>query len=906
MWFVVLTSFVSGIIFILLVEVVLIYQWWIHKPKEKPSHKVNRSKVKNPEELANFFKKFAELATEDVKEQLRTPETCTCLNVIFAFLWREWRDSPQMKRLFIAKMTREFNDLIGAKAAKGIIEEISIKSYSLGESLPIIKDVRLIAIRSQSAEDVPDEIDMALNITYSGGFYVSADFALALNKSMFLSIKVVEITGKVKLSFRRYPTSRWSFSFFEEPEPKIELDAESRFEGKNFQQLTSLLLRHFKKVIRRKYILPNYVIRYKPFLREKLPQDEQNVVYIHNSQVTVGSVVVQVIGCSGLPLLKKSAVAGNLVFCSLSVDSIPFAERKNDDPSVWPVSECEVLRGNERKIGLTFHEVTSSEGDVSQKKIVVDNIDPESPAGHSSLKEGDIILEINGINVVDAKQVSKLIKTSSSRLSVLVKRPPSYMPITKTKELSKKIDIGTPLLEGNGEDCDEADAMNDEFINIVMPLIQMGSDQSESTKGIKDVSNSDHSIPLRYEFNIWPEKTMEDAQSSPIIIRKSYRKSNEHEELYSKSLAVDGEKAVNTVEKKTRSVKSTKSPMWNEEVELTVEKEHKYLNVLVWYKTRMESVKEDGEVPQTKDILLGYVTIPLTDIAVQCMETGDRFHQQDYVLVSTAYDKVLASRAHLNGHPGLNRVACCGDIALAFVYKPSFDTDDDSSVKTKILTSNQADKDLEESTDQFNTVDFEATKHNFVETQFHHPTKCDFCSKKIWTKSAYKCRLCRMACHKKCLQRAQMYTQCYSTQQDVLKPEEVDAEDSETRPNADGFQFDGDTLKEHGVDPSEISSMKSMSSAIRKVKSVGKELYPELSLTNRKIKLEEMINKLQNEIDEENEKKAKLYSMKKLPKPPYPISKIDQFIIKSEQKSESLKLLMLQFCSGLVSCESEV
>lgn len=49
MFFVVLTSFLSGILFILLVEVIFIYQWWIRKPREKPSHEVTRSKVRNPE-----------------------------------------------------------------------------------------------------------------------------------------------------------------------------------------------------------------------------------------------------------------------------------------------------------------------------------------------------------------------------------------------------------------------------------------------------------------------------------------------------------------------------------------------------------------------------------------------------------------------------------------------------------------------------------------------------------------------------------------------------------------------------------------------------------------------------------------------------------------------------------------
>ena len=78
------------------------------------------------------------------------------------------------------------------------------------------------------------------------------------------------------------------------------------------------------------------------------------------------------------------------------------------------------MRGNERKIGLTFHEVLSTEGDGNQKKIVIDSIDPDSPVDYSSLKEGDVILEINGMPVIDAKQVSKLIRGSSRRQEVYV------------------------------------------------------------------------------------------------------------------------------------------------------------------------------------------------------------------------------------------------------------------------------------------------------------------------------------------------------------------------------------------------------------------------------------------------------------------------------------------------------
>ena len=57
------------------------------------------------------------------------------------------------------------------------------------------------------------------------------------------------------------------------------------------------------------------------------------------------------------------------------------------------------------------------------------------------------------------------------------------MPLTKTKELSQKIDIGAPLSEMSVADFDEEDSIDDEFINIVKPLIQMSSNQSEASQG---------------------------------------------------------------------------------------------------------------------------------------------------------------------------------------------------------------------------------------------------------------------------------------------------------------------------------------------------------------------------------------------------------------------------------------
>lgn len=66
----------------------------------------------------------------------------------------------------------------------------------------------------------------------------------------------------------------------------------------------------------------------------------------------------------------------------------------------------------------------------------------------------------------------------------MVKRPPSCMPMSKTQELSQKIDFDSASITGeNSPEFDDVDDFQDEFINIVMPLIKNGPDDSQSFRG---------------------------------------------------------------------------------------------------------------------------------------------------------------------------------------------------------------------------------------------------------------------------------------------------------------------------------------------------------------------------------------------------------------------------------------
>ena len=66
-------------------------------------------------------------------------ETCMFLNLVLAFVWREWRDTEEMKDFFLKKMNSEFQDLLQNRTAGKVVEQITIQDFFLGTSLPVIK-----------------------------------------------------------------------------------------------------------------------------------------------------------------------------------------------------------------------------------------------------------------------------------------------------------------------------------------------------------------------------------------------------------------------------------------------------------------------------------------------------------------------------------------------------------------------------------------------------------------------------------------------------------------------------------------------------------------------------------------------------------------------------------------------
>jgi len=447
-------AFLIGVFSILLLEAFLLYKWWTSREVDARRLYPQRTTVTNPEFIADYFKKDS--ATEK--------ESCMSLNLLLAFLWREWRDSPQMKSFFLNKMNSEFSELMQGKAASKLIEQITIDELSLGTSLPVIKGATVMKIGTKDPKEVPQELDIALDLEYSGGCHMAIQVDLVFNKSVYLAVKLAYLRGRARLQFSRHPLTHWSLAFYEEPE--VEIQAESQFEGKNLPQLSSLIISHLRKSIQKKHTLPSYKIRYNPFFQELSPQDGTQEVYVHDSLVTAGTLEVTVMGCSRLPELENGAWQ----YCSLSVDLLPWSQLAENRRAMWPTFEVEISReSSDISFGLTLSK-EMSEDDLG-KAIVIATIVIDSPAYSAGVMAKDMLVAVDGHKIESLKQAAKMIK-NKSRFIATVQRPPTRISQPMNPENPEKEQESITVVDFKNVTLNNDSESEDEFVNIVVPIFE--------------------------------------------------------------------------------------------------------------------------------------------------------------------------------------------------------------------------------------------------------------------------------------------------------------------------------------------------------------------------------------------------------------------------------------------------
>uniref|UniRef100_A0A3P9HC48 PDZ domain containing 8 n=1 Tax=Oryzias latipes TaxID=8090 RepID=A0A3P9HC48_ORYLA len=345
------------------------------------------------------------------------PETCHFLNAIFLFLFRELRDTPVVRHWLTKKIKVEFEELLQTKTAGRLLEGLSLRDISLGNSLPVLKSARLMKPVHLNEDGMPEELNFEVDIEYNGGFHLAIDVDLVFGKSAYLFVKMKRVVGRLRLQFTRMPFSHWSFSFLEDP--LVDFEVKSQFEGRPLPQLTSIIVNQLKRVIKKKHTLPNYKIRYKPFFPFQVQPPQGSPceldLSVQDSRLVEGRLRVTLIECSRLFILG-SYDRETYVHVTLELSSFQWKEKTRSS-----IKQTEVIKGIGGSVGMTFRQVPPSEGDAMH--VSIETVTPNSPAALADLQKGDRLIAIGGVKVTSSVQVPKLLKQAGEKVQVLYERP---------------------------------------------------------------------------------------------------------------------------------------------------------------------------------------------------------------------------------------------------------------------------------------------------------------------------------------------------------------------------------------------------------------------------------------------------------------------------------------------------
>lgn len=260
----------------------------------------------------------------------------------------------------------------------------------------------------------------------------------------------------------------------------------------------------------------------------------------------------------------------------------------------------------------------------------------------------------------------------------------------------------------------------------------------------------------------------------------------------------------------------------------------------------------------------------------------------------------------------------------------------------------------------YSTMQLAEVRHNFQDTQFQNPTWCEYCKKKVWTKAASQCMVCAYVCHKKCqdkclsenpfcvaaterrgadpeakstINRATTgltrhiintssrllnlrqvpKTRLVEQVADVV-PGAVEPSPKHTPNTSDNESSDTETYTS-GASPSKQPGSGGSSKLVRKegglddsvfiaVKEIGRDLYRGLPTDERSQKLELMLDKLQQEIDQELEHNNALLLEEREATDARRKALISTALAKSGERLQALTLLMIHYRAGIEDLES--
>lgn len=490
----------------------------------------------------------------------------------------------------------------------------------LGDQFPEIRTLRVHSIELNDTGDHIENLDILLEIHYTGNFRTSIDADMVLGKKGSLTligklhdiihtffyqllaiiILVKQLSGLARLQFTREPYTHWSLSFLGDPE--LDLSIESKYQGRQMQSnITSLISNQIRKAVRRKHTLPNYKLRYKPFFH-KTPEEDADGDIQPNGTLEVRMSEISRLIC-------PEVVAE--IYCTLTLASLAFVEiRQKDNRNVIVLIDVEIYKAKNQQIGILFKQNT-------EQCVEIEAVLPNTPACKSDLRPGDMLIAIEGKRVQSIQQVAKIFKslqTSSYRLRIERVIPGMIRNATILEDLELYEDLGdahmgysvgktpTEINEFGGRHSSTRQNTGDKGSSSESSLGNTPTNSPKKSKLItkalkKTISRefSEHNKEKEDEHKVKSRQTLkteDKAKGSPKLLIDTV---GEMEHFYQHS-SVD------------RSI--NRLVHMHDLSSFKLDAKSRYLNVSVYSKSA-----GDG-------LLLGFVNIPVGQILADCCETS--------------------------------------------------------------------------------------------------------------------------------------------------------------------------------------------------------------------------------------------------------------------------------------------
>uniref|UniRef100_A0AAV2JQD5 PDZ domain-containing protein 8 n=1 Tax=Knipowitschia caucasica TaxID=637954 RepID=A0AAV2JQD5_KNICA len=376
-----------------------------------------------------------------------------------------------------------------------------------------------------------------------------------------------------------------------------------------------------------------------------------------------------------------------------------------------------------------------------------------------------------------------------------------------------------------------------------------------------------------------------------------------------------------------------------------VEAHHKYLNVALWCKDPFKL----GAL-----LCLGHASLPLEQVALECLATASSEFQSTFRLRAPEPRANVSRTAlrSLSAHKGFNEKLCYGDVTLNLCYGSDTEAELGTTEREREDDCRERERETPALTQRdellYGALQMVEVRHNFQDTQFQNPTWCEYCKKKVWTKAASQCMVCAYVCHKKCQDKCLAeHPLCVAASErksadpeakstinratsgltrhilntssrllnlrTVPRPRQAEPEPSpkQTPNTSDNESSDAETYAPGTNSNSSTSGAKLVrkdggldDSVFIAVKEIGRDLYRGLPTDERAQKLELMLDKLQQEIDQELEHNNTLLVEERDAPDARRKAAVGGALSKSGERLQALTLLTIHYRAGIEDLET--